>query len=122
MPKGQAGIRVLFSPAFFKINFLHFCISWCNSFPFFYLLGTICSEPEVDSGITILEGLAASGLRSVRYALEIPGVKNITANDISEDAYRMMKLNIQHNKVQHIVSPSKEDAGLVFFLFSLRWK
>ena len=62
-----------------------------------------------------MEGLAASGLRSVRYALEIPGVKNITANDISEDAYRMMKLNVQHNKVQHIVSPSKEDAGLVFF-------
>ena len=91
-------------------------------FHFFCLLGTICSEPEVDSGITILEGLAASGLRSVRYALEIPGVKNITANDISEDAYRMMKLNIQHNKVQHIVSPSKEDAGLVFFLFSFRWK
>ena len=86
------------------------------------MLGTICSEPEVDSGITILEGLAASGLRSVRYALEIPGVKNVMANDISEDAYRMMKLNIQHNKVQHIVSPSKEDAGLVLFLFSFRWK
>lgn len=78
-------------------------------------IGTICLEPEVDSGITILEGLAASGLRSVRYALEIPGVKNITANDISEDAYRMMKLNIQHNKVQHIVSPSKEDAGLLMY-------
>lgn len=86
------------------------------------MLGTTCSEQEVNSGITILEGLAASGLRSVRYALEIPAVKNITANDISEDAYKMMKLNIHHNKVQHIVSPSKEDAGLVFFLFSYRWK
>ena len=72
----------------------------------FTLLGQGC-----DNGITILEGLAASGLRSVRYALEVPGVKSITANDISPDAYRMIQKNIQHNNVQHIVIPSKEDAG-----------
>ena len=70
------------------------------------LLGQPC-----DNGITILEGLAASGLRSVRYALEVPGVKSITANDISADAYRMIQKNIQHNNVQQIVKPSKEDAG-----------
>lgn len=67
------------------------------------------------SGIAILEGLAASGLRSVRYALEVPGVKNITANDISADAYRMIQKNIQHNNVQNIVKPSKEDAGLLMY-------
>lgn len=72
-------------------------------------------EQGCDSGITILEGLAASGLRSVRYALEIPGVKSITANDISADAYRMMQHNIQHNNVQHIVKPSQEDAGLLMY-------
>lgn len=63
--------------------------------------------------MTILEGLAASGLRSVRYALEVAGVKSITANDISADAYKMIQRNIEHNNVQHIVKPSKEDAGLV---------
>lgn len=70
-------------------------------------------EQTDNGGITILEGLAASGLRSVRYALEITGVKSITANDISDDAYKMMQKNIEHNDVQHIVKPSKEDAGLV---------
>lgn len=74
----------------------------CNSF-----------EQTGDDGITILEGLAASGLRSVRYALEIAGVKSITANDISADAYTMMQKNIEHNNVQHVVKPSQEDAGLV---------
>ena len=57
--------------------------------------------------------MAASGLRSVRYALEIARVKSITANDISADAYKMMQLNIEHNNVQDIVKPSQEDAGLV---------
>lgn len=73
------------------------------------------SSQGCDNGITILEGLAASGLRSVRYALEVPGVKSITANDISPDAYRMIQKNIQHNNVQHIVIPSKEDAGLLMY-------
>lgn len=70
-------------------------------------------EQTDGDGITILEGLAASGLRSVRYALEIAGVKSITANDISADAYKMMQKNIEHNNVQDIVKPSQEDAGLV---------
>lgn len=78
------------------------CLCLCNSL-----------EQTDDDGITILEGLAASGLRSVRYALEIGGVKSITANDISADAYKMMQKNIEHNNVQHIVKPSQEDAGLV---------
>lgn len=73
-----------------------------------------------NGGITILEGLAASGLRSVRYALEITGVQSITANDISEDAYKMMQKNIEHNNVGHIVKPSKEDAGLVCLLVLLQ--
>jgi tRNA (guanine26-N2/guanine27-N2)-dimethyltransferase len=30
----------------------------------------------------VLEGLAASGLRSIRYALEIDGVARIDANDL----------------------------------------
>lgn len=73
------------------------------------------SDERCVDGITILEGLAASGLRSVRYALEVPGVRTITANDISADAYRMMQKNIEHNNVKDIVEPSKEDAGLLMY-------
>ncbi|XP_015777123.1 PREDICTED: tRNA (guanine(26)-N(2))-dimethyltransferase-like [Acropora digitifera] len=73
------------------------------------------SDQRCVDGITILEGLAASGLRSVRYALEVPGVRTITANDISTDAYRMIQKNIEHNNVKDIVEPSKEDAGCKFY-------
>lgn len=33
-------------------------------------------------GARVLEGLAASGLRSIRYALEIDGISRIDANDL----------------------------------------
>ena len=71
-----------------------------------------CSFPEEKRiGVTILEALAASGLRSIRYALEVPFVKSITANDISKDAYKLIQKNIEHNKVENLVKPSQQDAS-----------
>jgi len=67
-------------------------------------------------GLTILEALAASGLRSVRYSKEIPGVNKITVNDIDETAVEHMKKNLQHNKVDtNKVTPNHGDANLVLY-------
>lgn len=60
--------------------------------------------------MSILEALAASGLRSIRYALEIPAAGEITSNDLSKDAYQSMICNIEINKVDQIVRPSCHDA------------
>ncbi|EDO48806.1 predicted protein [Nematostella vectensis] len=67
--------------------------------------------------VTILEGLAASGLRSVRYALEVPGIHHVIANDISADAFSLIENNVKHNKVNHIVSASKNDASLLMYQY-----
>ncbi|XP_013784928.2 tRNA (guanine(26)-N(2))-dimethyltransferase-like isoform X2 [Limulus polyphemus] len=66
-------------------------------------------------GITVLEALAASGLRSVRYAKEIPCLTCIIANDFSHQAVESMKRNIKHNKVEEIVVPSKEEAAILMY-------
>ncbi len=58
----------------------------------------------------MLEGLAASGLRSVRFALEVPGLKSITANDYSAKAAALIARNAQHNNVSHILQASQRDA------------
>ena len=65
---------------------------------------------EYKDGIRVLEGLAASGLRSIRYAREVEGVTEVVANDISKQAIECMKRNIIHNNVQGIVTPSQKDA------------
>ena len=60
--------------------------------------------------LKILEALAASGLRSIRYGLEIPRVGTVVANDLSKDAYHSMCRNIEHNQVGGVVTPSWREA------------
>ena len=68
--------------------------------------------------IRILEGLAATGLRSIRYALEIDGIDKIIANDFSAAAFESIKRNIEHNSVGNIIEPSLNDAGYGFMQIS----
>ncbi|ORY32579.1 N2,N2-dimethylguanosine tRNA methyltransferase-domain-containing protein [Naematelia encephala] len=49
--------------------------------------------------ITILEALSATGLRSIRYAKEIPDVRHVLANDISPSACEAMRQNVALNGV-----------------------
>ncbi|XP_071813095.1 tRNA (guanine(26)-N(2))-dimethyltransferase-like isoform X3 [Apostichopus japonicus] len=80
-----------------------------------------CGDPAVhagvkcEEGIHVLEALAASGLRSIRYAKEIPGVKNIITNDIAAEAVEAMKRNIAHNHLEAIVNASQADACLLMY-------
>jgi tRNA (guanine26-N2/guanine27-N2)-dimethyltransferase len=58
-----------------------------------------------------LEALAATGLRAIRYALEVPGIKQIYANDISKTAVKIMNQNIEENNVQNLVTSTLYDAA-----------
>eukprot|EP00088_Acartia_fossae_P002172 TRINITY_DN10859_c0_g1_i1.p1 TRINITY_DN10859_c0_g1~~TRINITY_DN10859_c0_g1_i1.p1 ORF type:complete len:545 (-),score=78.04 TRINITY_DN10859_c0_g1_i1:131-1765(-) len=68
-----------------------------------------------DKGITVLEALAASGLRSIRFAREIGGLKQIIANDWSSQAVESIRRNTKHNDVQDIIQPSNNDASMVMY-------
>ena len=61
-------------------------------------------------GLTILEALSASGLRSIRYAKEVPGVREIIANDLSDVAVSSIQANVAHNGMEHLVTTSHDDA------------
>uniref|UniRef100_A0A8C7JH56 tRNA (guanine(26)-N(2))-dimethyltransferase n=1 Tax=Oncorhynchus kisutch TaxID=8019 RepID=A0A8C7JH56_ONCKI len=65
------------------------------------------------NGLRVLEGLAASGLRSVRFALEVPGLRSVTANDFSSKAAALIARNAQHNGVTHLLQASQRDARLM---------
>lgn len=70
---------------------------------------------ESQKGITILEALSASGLRSIRYAKEIEGIRQIVANDISAKAVESIRQNVLHNGVENLVMPHREDATLLMY-------
>ena len=78
---------------------------------------TDCSSPEQNKteGITILEALAASGLRSIRFAKEISGIKSIVANDWSRQAVDSIERNVKHNHVGDIIQPHNGDASLLMY-------
>lgn len=49
------------------------------------------------AGIEIIEALAATGLRSLRYSKEVPGVAGVLANDMSKLAVQSMRNNVIFN-------------------------
>jgi tRNA (guanine26-N2/guanine27-N2)-dimethyltransferase len=56
-------------------------------------------QQQQDDGIHILDALAASGLRSIRYWNEIPGISHITINDLDAAAVERAHANLQHNQL-----------------------
>lgn len=73
-------------------------------------VGEICEE-----GLRVLEGLAASGLRSIRFALEVPGLQCVVANDASARAVELMHRNVALNGVTHLVQPNQADARMLMY-------
>ncbi|KAL0019904.1 hypothetical protein WJX77_005074 [Trebouxia sp. C0004] len=78
------------------------------------MANTVIDADKVD-GIKILEGLAASGLRSIRYALEVEGTGRVDANDLDSDAVEAMKRNVQFNgaEAEQRMRPLQGDARVV---------
>ncbi|XP_036158531.1 tRNA (guanine(26)-N(2))-dimethyltransferase isoform X2 [Myotis myotis] len=73
-------------------------------------VGEMCEE-----GLRVLEGLAASGLRSIRFAREVPGLRSVVANDASARAVDLIRHNVQLNEVAHLVQPSQADARMLMY-------
>ncbi|GMM55574.1 tRNA (guanine26-N2)-dimethyltransferase [Maudiozyma humilis] len=65
--------------------------------------------------IRILEALSATGLRAIRYAHEIPNVKEIVANDLLPAAVESINRNIEYNGVQDIVRGNQDDANVLMY-------
>ena len=64
----------------------------------------------------ILEALSATGLRSIRYAKEIPLLGSILANDLSHSAVQAMRRNLALNfppgrPLEEVAELQTEDAG-----------
>ena len=64
----------------------------------------------VDHDISVFEACSASGLRSIRYALECKGIEKIITNDIDETAYEIISRNIEINGVTGKVKANRAEA------------
>jgi tRNA (guanine26-N2/guanine27-N2)-dimethyltransferase len=81
--------------------------------------GARVREKPEEEGITILDALAATGLRSIRYMKEVPGVKEVVVNDKEEAAVEAAHRNVEYNKVEAgRVRPQLGDAMAVMYSHS----
>lgn len=56
----------------------------------------------------VLDGLAGTGIRGIRFALEVEGDFSVLLNDWNKPSYQLMRKNIERNKV-HNAEAGQED-------------
>jgi tRNA (guanine26-N2/guanine27-N2)-dimethyltransferase len=68
-------------------------------------------QRSVGREISVCEPLTSSGIRGVRFAAEIHGVKSALISDINERAFNLATHNVHLNNLQNLVSVEHKDAN-----------
>jgi tRNA (guanine26-N2/guanine27-N2)-dimethyltransferase len=68
-------------------------------------------QRTVNREISVCEPLTSTGIRGVRFAAEIQGVKKVLINDINERAANLAKHNVRLNGLQKQVTVNHKDAN-----------
>lgn len=67
----------------------------------------------VNHEISICEPLTSQGIRGIRFASEVEGVKSVLISDINMRAYKVAKHNVQLNKLENKITVKHKDANCV---------
>jgi len=70
-------------------------------------------QEQTGREIAVCDPLTGCGVRAVRYAVEVRGVKQVVGNDISSKAVALAAHNVQMNELDDIVTVKREDANLL---------
>lgn len=63
--------------------------------------------------LVIVDALAGTGVRGIRYALETRNVRTCIINDISKEAFRIARTNIRINNINTCVATNREANALL---------
>ena len=62
-----------------------------------------------NDGMSIFEALAASGLRSLRYWKEVPGLRTMVVNDLDPGAIDLARENVRRNGLEDALAKEEDD-------------
>lgn len=68
-------------------------------------------QRSLDRKITLCEPLTGTGLRGIRYVLEVNGLRRATIADINEKAFSLAKRNVQINGLSKRMTVKKKEAN-----------
>jgi tRNA (guanine26-N2/guanine27-N2)-dimethyltransferase len=69
-------------------------------------------QKEFKKKITVCDALSGTGIRGLRYAKEVFGIKKVILNDKNPLAVKLIRKNIKENKLKNCLA-TKEDANLL---------
>ena len=75
-------------------------------------------QQTVERKISVCEPLSSCGIRGVRFAVEVEGIKRIVLNDISKEAARLAQFNVERNNLTNRISVANEDANLLLSCYA----
>jgi tRNA (guanine26-N2/guanine27-N2)-dimethyltransferase len=70
-------------------------------------------QKMVKREISVCEPLAGCGIRGIRFAKEVEGVRKVVMNDINPEAAKLAEFNVERNKLARRVIVVNEDANLL---------
>ncbi len=70
-------------------------------------------QKNLDREIDVCEPLAGSGIRGVRFAVEVKNVKSLVMGDINQSAYRLANNNVQTNGLTKVAVVKNEEANFL---------
>lgn len=76
------------------------------------VLNNYLKTKKNDYQLKVLDGLAGTGIRGVRFANEISGLSEIVINDRNPTAFKLIKKNIKANKLKN-ADPQIEDLNVL---------
>jgi len=72
----------------------------------------------LDRDLCVCEPLAGCGIRAIRFALEVDGIKRIVVNDINPEAAKLIRLNTKKSDVASKVEINNSDANVFLGRFT----
>jgi tRNA (guanine26-N2/guanine27-N2)-dimethyltransferase len=77
-------------------------------------------QRRIGHEICVCEPLTGCGLRGIRFAVEVEGVRKTVLNDINAQAYRLASYNVQMNGLAEQVTVKKQEANFILSSHSAR--
>jgi tRNA (guanine26-N2/guanine27-N2)-dimethyltransferase len=72
----------------------------------------------VNREISICDPLTSQGIRGVRFAAEVEGVKKVLISDVNERAFKLARHNVQINGLEKLVAVRHGDANCVLSCYA----
>ncbi|MGC9072413.1 MAG: hypothetical protein ACP5HK_06985 [Acidilobus sp.] len=74
-------------------------------------LSVVVSESFLSGNITFIDAMAGTGVRGIRYSLELGDVQEGIVNDIDLMAYKIINMNVRLNGLEGVLRPANRDVN-----------